>query len=124
MKSTLLRQPAIAALGALALGLALVTPTFAAGGNHVTATVTGGTRSASFANVSMGSVLTSHVDQLLGSNWVLTVDDSSGSGLGWDVYVSISDFHYSGTNGSSPANDIPADPNFYAAGMGAIASIS
>jgi len=89
--------------GALALSLGLVAPTLA--GNTVTTTVVPGIRSASIADLSLGSVNYAHVDQTQTGTITLTADDSSGTNLGWNVTVQTSDFLYSGLYAGT---DIPA----------------
>lgn len=71
----------------------------------VTQTVTAGTRSASVANLALGSVAYGHSDQASTGTMTLTVDDSSGSNLGWNVTILSSAFVYSGGNSGS---NIPA----------------
>jgi hypothetical protein len=94
-------------LAALALasvaGAALVMP--AAAVNTVTQTINAGTRSASIADASLGAVSYSHSAQTSAGTLVLTADDSSGSGAGWNVTVQTSAFVYSGAFGGS---NIPA----------------
>lgn len=83
--------------GVLALPVAAV--------DQVTQVITSGTRSASIANLAMPGVSYSHSPQTTSGTMTLTVDDSTGSNLGWNVTVQASAFVYSGTNGGS---DIPA----------------
>ncbi len=97
------RRPAPAiALAALAT-TALVMPVAAA--NQVTQTINAGTRTASIADLSLGAVNYSHSAQSNTGTMVLTADDSSGSGAGWNVTVQSSAFVYSGANGGT---NIPA----------------
>jgi hypothetical protein len=91
-----------------AIGAALITavPTMAAlAANTVTQVVTAGSRSASVANVTLGSVAYSHSAQTNTGTMTLTADDSTGSNLGWNVTIQSSAFVYSGSSGGS---DIPA----------------
>ena len=88
---------------ATAAALALVIPVAAA--NVVTQTINAGTRSASIANLTLGAVSYSHSAQTNTGTMVLTADDSSGTGAGWNVTVQTSAFVYSGANGGT---DIPA----------------
>ena len=73
--------------------------------NTVTQTISAGTRSASVADLTLGSVAYSHVAQTSTGTLTLTADDSTGSNLGWNVTVQSSAFVYSGGNGGT---DIPA----------------
>lgn len=73
--------------------------------NTVTQTVNAGTRSASIADASLGAVSYSHSAQTSPGTLVLTADDSSGSGAGWNVTVQTSAFVYSGSFGGT---NIPA----------------
>ena len=73
--------------------------------NQVTQAVTTGTRTASVANLTLGSVSTSHSAQTSTGTMTLTADDSTGSNLGWNVTILSSAFVYSGSNSGT---DIPA----------------
>jgi len=73
--------------------------------NTVTQTVNAGTRSASIADASLSAVSYSHSAQSSTGTLVLTADDSSGSGAGWNVTVQTSAFVYSG---SFSGTNIPA----------------
>ena len=73
--------------------------------DQVTQVVTAGTRSASVANLTLGSVAASHSAQTSTGTMTLTADDSTGSNLGWNVTILSSAFVYSGANSGS---DIPA----------------
>lgn len=98
-----LRRPVPAvALAALATA-ALAMPVAAA--NQVTQTINPGTRTASIADLSLSAVNYSHAAQSSTGTMVLTADDSSGSGTGWNVTVQGSAFVYSGANGGT---NIPA----------------
>lgn len=91
---------------ALVTGLALAgfaSAVFAA--DTVTQTVTAGTRTASVANLTLGSLAYSHSAQTNTGSMTLTADDSSGSGAGWNVTILTSAFVYSGTNSGT---NIPA----------------
>ncbi|MGH2771828.1 MAG: WxL domain-containing protein [Actinomycetota bacterium] len=65
----------------------------------------GGTRTASVADLTMSSVNYSHSAQTNTGSMTLTADDSSGTGLGWNVTIQSSAFVYSGSNGGT---NIPA----------------
>ena len=89
-------------VGAL-LSLAIVTPTFA---STVPATVTGGSRTASISDVTLGGATSSHSNQNVAGTLALVVDDSMGTGSGWNITVLSSALAYTaGGNGGSP---IPA----------------
>ena len=91
----------------LGLGAALMAsiagPAFAA--DTVTQVVNGGTRSASAADLALPAASYSHSDQTKSGTMTLTADDSSGTGLGWNVTIQSSAFVYSGSNTGS---NIPA----------------
>jgi WxL domain surface cell wall-binding len=97
------RRPLLALAAGLALSLGLVAPTLAS--NTVTTTVAPGIRSASTADLSLGSVNYAHVDQTETGTMVLAADDSSGTNLGWNVTIQTSNFVYSGLYAGT---DIPA----------------
>jgi WxL domain surface cell wall-binding len=83
-----------------AVTLAIVAAAIAlpvAAANVVTQTINPGTRSASVADASLGSLNYSHSAQVSNGTLVLTADDSSGSGSGWNVTVETSDFVYAGS---------------------------
>jgi hypothetical protein len=86
----------------VALGAAL--PAFA--DNQVSLTINAGTRTSSIADTSLTAVNYSHSSQSQSGSMTLTADDSTGSGLGWNVTVQSSDFAYSGS--ATDATDIPA----------------
>ena len=88
---------------AAALSVTLAMPASAV--NTVTQTINAGTRSSSIADLTLGAVSYSHSAQASTGTMVLTADDSSGSGAGWNVTVQGSNFVYSGPNGGT---DIPA----------------
>lgn len=81
-----------------ALG-AFTTSAFAA--DQITATVNGGTRTASVANLNLPAVNYSHSAQPSSGTMALTADDSTGTGAGWNVTILSSAFVYSGSNGGS-----------------------
>jgi hypothetical protein len=86
----------------LAIGMAI--PAFA--DNSVSLNVSGGTRTASIANVTLTGLTYSHSDQSRTGTMNLSVDDSTGTGAGWNVTVQSSDFAYTG--GSANGVAIPA----------------
>lgn len=89
----------VALVLAMVAAAAIVLP--AAAANSVTQTINAGTRAASIADVSLGAVSYSHSSQSSTGTLVLTADDSSGSGAGWNVTVQTSDFVYSGSFGGT-----------------------
>lgn len=65
----------------------------------------GGVRTASVANLTLSTASYAHTDQANNGAMTLSVDDSSATGLGWNVTIQSSAFAYSGAyNG----NTIPA----------------
>lgn len=102
MKSTARRRlTTMVVVGALSLGVASA----AWGTDNVTQSVTGGTRTASIADLALPGVSYSHSNQTNSGTMVLTVDDSSATGDGWNVTVQAGNFVYSGDNAGT---DIPA----------------
>lgn len=73
--------------------------------NTVTQAVTAGTRTASVADLALGSLVSTHSAQASTGTMTLTADDSTGSNLGWNVTIQSSAFVYSGTNSGT---NIPA----------------
>ena len=71
----------------------------------VTQVLNGGTRTASVADLTMSAVNYSHSAQTNTGSMTLTADDSSGTGLGWNVTIQSSAFVYSGANSGT---NIPA----------------
>lgn len=102
---TTLHSRRLAASLSLALVGALTLAMPAAATNTVTQAVTGGTRTASIADVTLTAKNYSHADQTSTGSMTLTADDSTGTGDGWNVTVQSSAFVYSGTEGGT---DIPA----------------
>lgn len=96
------RAATAASLGAVLVAAAAM-PAGAA--NTITQTINPGTRTSSIADLTLGAVSYSHSAQSSTGTMVLTADDSSGSGAGWNVTVLSSNFAYSGANGGT---DIPA----------------
>jgi hypothetical protein len=92
---------AIAVTTIFTLGAAL--PAFAA--DKITSTLTGGSITASVADVSLDAASYAHANQDDAGSMTLTADDSTASGEGWDVTVLSSAFVYTGTNGGT---NIPA----------------
>lgn len=106
------------AVTALTAGVLLTAPSaFAA--DSVTQTVTGGSRTASIADLALTGVATSHSGTAINTGvMTLAVDDSTGTGSGWNVTEMVTDFVYSGTNGGTA---IPA-VNFSINSVGAVTS--
>lgn len=74
--------------------------------DSVTEGVTGGSLTASVANLGLTGIATHHTNQNKTGSMTLTVDDSTGTGSGWNVTIETSDFAYDGDyNGV----DIPAE---------------
>lgn len=96
MKQSLRNRIAVASIAGLAGIAGVAGPAFAA--DSVTQSVTGGTRTASVADLTLTSVAYSHSQQSQTGTMTLTADDSTGSGLGWNVTIQTSNFVYSGSN--------------------------
>jgi hypothetical protein len=88
---------------AASIALSSTVPAFAI--DSVTQTLTAGSLSASVADATMTSSVVQHSAHTTAGTMILTVDDSTGSGDGWNVTISTSPFVYSGTNGGT---NIPA----------------
>jgi hypothetical protein len=93
---------------ALAAGALLVTtlagPALAA--DTVTLAITGSGLTASVANLTLTSVAYQNAAHDVTGTMVLTADDSTGSGAGWNVTIVASDFVWVGT--ANGGTDIPA----------------
>jgi hypothetical protein len=96
-------RPAIGLAAGLTLVIAIAAPAF--GADTVVQVITGGTRSASVANLTLSALTYSNSAQTNTGTMTLTVDDASGTGAGWNVTILSSDFVYTGSNGGT---DIPA----------------
>ncbi|MCU1568605.1 MAG: hypothetical protein JWQ56_3542 [Pseudarthrobacter sp.] len=94
------------AVGAVTAAAIVVSPAAFAADSDVAVSVTGGLRTASFADASLTPVATSHSATTSNGSLVLTADDSTGTGAGWTVTASVSDFAYSGVH--SGGTDISA----------------
>ena len=71
---------------ALALGVLLIGPAAVFAANTVTEDVTAGTRTASITDLALQSLPVAHIDTTTaGDSLALAVDDSSGTGAGWNV---------------------------------------
>lgn len=91
LRSILSSLGALGMVGVIALG---ATP--ARADNLVDITLNGGTRTATIANLTLSAVNYSHSQQQQTGTMVLTADDSTGAGTGWNVTVLSSAFAYSG----------------------------
>ena len=87
------RRRAIAGLAGVVLALVVAAPSL-------------GATTASIANLTMAAATVSHVTQNNPGTLALSVSDTVGNG--WNVTVQSSNLKYSGTFGTTPANDIPA----------------
>jgi hypothetical protein len=88
---------------------ALLVATLAApvlGADTVTQAITGSGLTASVADVTLGSAAYQNAAHNVTGSMVLTVDDSTGSGAGWNVTIMSSDFIWVGT--ANGGTDIPA----------------
>ena len=92
-------------LGAgILLVAALAGPAFAA--DTITQAITGSGLTASVADVTLTSVAYQNAAHAVVGTMVLTADDSTGSGAGWNVTIVSSDFIWVGT--ANGGFDIPA----------------
>jgi hypothetical protein len=94
-------KPAIGlglAVGVL-IGSMVAAPVLAA--DQVTQVINGGARTASVANLTLAQLTYSNSSQANTGAMTLTVDDSSGTGAGWNVTIVSSAFVYTGPNNGS-----------------------
>jgi hypothetical protein len=92
-------------IGAATLLVGMVAgPAFAA--NTVTETITGSGLTASVADVTLASVPYQNNAHAVTGSMLLTADDSTGSGAGWNVTIMSSDLVWVGT--ANGGTDIPA----------------
>ena len=98
------RRFALAVGTSLLLGAAFAGPGLAA--NTVTLAITGSGLTASVADLAMTSVAYQNAAHDVTGTMVLTVDDSTGSGAGWNVTIQSSAFVWVGT--ANGGIDIPA----------------
>jgi hypothetical protein len=92
-------------LGASAMLVATVAgPALAA--NTVTQSITGGTRTASIANLTLGSASYQSTAHGVSGTMTLSIDDATDTSLGWGVTIQTSNFVWVGT--ATGGADIPA----------------
>jgi WxL domain surface cell wall-binding len=105
MDKTSVRRRCALGLGAGALLIgAIAIPASAA--NTVTQAITGSGLTASVADVTLASVAYQNAAHTVTGSMVLTADDSTGSGAGWNVTIQSSAFTWVGT--ANGGTDIPA----------------
>lgn len=105
MNGTSVKRRMALGLGASALLVAtLAGPVFAA--NTVTLAITGSGLTASVADLTLTSVAYQNAAHSVTGTMVLTADDSTGSGAGWNVTIESSAFVWVGT--ANGGTDIPA----------------
>lgn len=76
---------------------------------EVTQSVTGGSLSATASDLGLTAVNYAHTDQTSSGNVALTVDDSRGTGEGWNVSVMSSGFAYTDdSSAADPTHDLDA----------------
>jgi hypothetical protein len=109
------RSTTILASAALVAASLTVAPA-AFADNSVTQTVTGGSRTASAAAVTLPGLATAHTQQVNTGSMTVTADDSTGTGAGWAVTEQVSALVYSGSAGGT---DIPAS-NLAISGVDAV----
>lgn len=99
------RRRLLLALGSSAMLLATAGGA-ALAANTVTQAITGSGLTASVADLTLLSVAYENAAHDVTGTMVLTVDDSTGSGAGWNVTIQASDFVWVGT--ANGGTDIPA----------------
>lgn len=90
-----------AALASVMVGSLFASPALAA--DAVTQEVTGGSYTASVADLALTAVSYSHSEQTQTGTMVLSADDSTGTDAGWNVTVMTSDFAKTGGGTAIPA---------------------
>ncbi|NVM96065.1 WxL domain-containing protein [Arthrobacter wenxiniae] len=111
------KTAAALAVATLTTGVLFVAPSaFAA--DSVSQSVTGGSLTATVADLGLAPVVTAHTDQVATGTMTLSADDSTGTGAGWNVTEQVSDFIYSGPAGGT---NIPATA-FSITSVGAVTS--
>lgn len=84
------------AAGAVAAAALFIAPSAFAAESDIVVAVTGGLHTASFADATLAPVATAHSALNSTGSLALTADDSTGTGAGWTVTASVSDFAYFG----------------------------
>lgn len=90
------------AAGSLAAASLLIVPAAIAAetdGSAATVAVTSGSLDVTAADVALGTVATSHTSTPVPGSFALTVDDTTGTGAGWDITQQVTAFGYTGVNG-------------------------
>jgi WxL domain surface cell wall-binding len=100
-----LRRRVTLGVGASALLVATVSGS-ALAANSVTLAITGSGLTASVADLTLPSVAYQNGAHTVTGSMLMTADDSTGSGAGWNVTVESSDFVWVGT--ANGGTDIPA----------------
>lgn len=117
LRFSMRKTAAALAVATLTTGILFVAPSaFAA--DSVSQSVTGGSRTATVADLGLAPVATAHTAQAVTGTMTLSADDSTGTGAGWNVTEMVSDFAYAGTNGGTA---IPAAA-FSITSVGAVTS--
>lgn len=98
MRSITRRATTLVAAGMLTT---LVATSAIAAESTTTQSVNPGSLTASLADLGLVAIDYSHTDTASTGTLALTVDDSRGTGDGWNVTVQSSDFVYTGTNGGT-----------------------
>ncbi|GAA1145563.1 hypothetical protein [Nesterenkonia lutea] len=108
-------------VGSLLAASMFITPAALAAESTATATVTGGSLSASAEDVALAAVTTSHAAQTTSGTVNLAVDDSTGTGDGWSVTQVVSDFGY--TDGGNAGDAIAAE-HFVVSSVGTVSALA
>jgi hypothetical protein len=103
--NSILRRVAVGIGGAALLVATVAGPAFAA--NTLVQAITGSGLTASVADVTLASVPYQNAAHDVTGSMVLTADDSTGSGAGWNVTIVSSDLVWVGT--ANGGIDIPAN---------------
>jgi hypothetical protein len=98
------RRRIAAAIGVVALLATVAGPAMAA--DTVSLAITGNGLTASVGDLTLASVAYQNTAHAVSGSMLLTADDSTGSGAGWNVTIETSDFVWVGT--ANGGIDIPA----------------
>ena len=105
MDTISIRRRLALGMGASAM-LVAATAGPALGANEITQAITGSGLTASVADLTLPSVVYQNAAHTVTGTMILTADDSTGSGAGWNVTIQSSDFLWVGT--ANGGIDIPA----------------
>ena len=109
MRILSIRRQAVLAVGTASLLIASFAGSAVASAATVTTDITGGTLTATIADATLPSSIFQNTEHLVTGDLALSAEDTTASGLGWNVTVLSSAFVYSGTAAGGVLNNIAAD---------------